>query len=54
MVDRGNESLGVAVLNLTGTRSAARPAPARPTYTRRPCILCMHAVNNQARDVILH
>ena len=60
MVDGGNESLGVAVLNLTGTRSAARPGPpARPgnpppALALPPAYCVMHAANNRARDVTLH
>lgn len=38
MVDGGNESLGVAVLNLTGTRSAAHP---RTPRLPPACILCI-------------
>lgn len=59
MVDGGNESLGVAVLNLTGTRTAARPATPPPSSAREhaapACILCICTpTNNHAGDMTLH
>lgn len=58
MVDGGNESLGVAVLNLTGTRTAARPAtppPLQRPRARRPRLHIVYTpTNNHAGDMTLH
>lgn len=52
MVDGGNESLGVAVLNLTGTRSAARPGPPPkpPPALAPPLAYCVYARSEQSRQ----